>query len=208
MGTVGQTRNGLIDVGVAAAPVAGERECGDHHAVVVWPTGVLVAVADGLGHGPEAALASRTACDALVSTAPPEPLTALVTRCHTALQRTRGAAMSMAFFSATEARMEWLAVGNVEGILYRAADRGRTREAIVQRPGIVGRSLPPLRTAEAKLEAGDSLVLATDGIALGFTDRLMAGAGFPPNPADALARFATGTDDALVLVASYRGLAS
>ncbi len=51
----------LIEWGVAAQPLEGEAESGDLHVVQRFPKGVLVAAVDGLGHGPEAAAAARSA---------------------------------------------------------------------------------------------------------------------------------------------------
>ncbi|HMH83340.1 MAG TPA: hypothetical protein VK531_10750, partial [Gemmatimonadales bacterium] len=53
--------------------------------------------------------------------------------------------------------------------------------------------------------AGDTLIFATDGIKEGFAEQLPADAT-PQQQADhILTRHGKGTDDALVLVARYRG---
>jgi hypothetical protein len=71
------------------------------------------------------------------------------------------------------------------------------------RGGVVGYLLPSLRTATVQLERDDVLVLATDGVRPVFGDW----PGEPPQ--DVAARIldeqGRGTDDALVLVARYRG---
>ena len=46
-------------------PVANEEECGDQFLILDLPEYSLFAVADGLGHGPEAALASKTAIETI-----------------------------------------------------------------------------------------------------------------------------------------------
>jgi hypothetical protein len=43
-----------IEWGFAARALAGRRESGDLHFVGTFAGGVLIVVADGLGHGPEA----------------------------------------------------------------------------------------------------------------------------------------------------------
>ncbi|GEJ58966.1 SpoIIE family protein phosphatase [Anaeromyxobacter diazotrophicus] len=195
----------VLDWAWAGAPLAGERESGDAHVVAAFAGGALVAVLDGLGHGPEAALASRAAARVLVAHAG-EPVAALVERCHEALRPTRGAVMSVACFQEAEGAMTWVAVGNVEGILLRAAPAAaRAREAIVARGGVVGYQLPPLRPVTLPVTAGDTLVLATDGIRSGFVAGLEV-RGEPQQVADAIfAGYARGSDDALVLVARYLG---
>lgn len=197
---------GALEIGWAGAALAGEAESGDAHVVAPFDGGALVAVLDGLGHGPEAAEASAEAARVLAAHAG-EPLVALVGRCHEALRRTRGAVLAAASFSSlAPGSMEWVGVGNVEGLLLRRAGvPPRAREALASRGGVVGYQLPPLRTAILPVAPGDTLVFATDGIRSAFVEALTPSPR-PRDLADALlARYARGTDDALVLVARYVG---
>ena len=196
----------VVEWGAAGAALAGEIESGDAHVVAGFEGGTLVAVVDGLGHGPEAAAASREATYVLAARAG-DPLDLLVERCHEALRATRGVVMTLASFRAHDSSMTWVGVGNVEGILLRG-DRatGRVREAISTRGGVVGYHLPPLRPAVVPVAPGDTLVLATDGIRSGFVAHADVG-GSPQEVADAIfGRYARGTDDALVVVARYLGV--
>lgn len=198
----------LIECGVATLTLAGETESGDLHVVQPVRTGVLVGVVDGLGHGAEAAAAARAAVATLREHAG-EAVLPLLQRCHRALVGTRGVVMSLAFFHGGDASMTWLGVGNVEcQLLYtdpaaRPARAGRT--SLVTRGGIVGSQLPQLRAEVISLTAGDTLLVATDGVKDGFADGLST--DMPPQQlADqVLARSRKGTDDALVLVARYLG---
>jgi negative regulator of sigma-B (phosphoserine phosphatase) len=194
-----------IDWAWAGVALAGDAS-GDVHVVAEFADGVLVGVIDGLGHGIEAAVAARTAAGVLASCAG-EPLAALVERCHEALRSTRGAVMSLCSFDARGSRMTWAGVGNVEAFLVRASPgAGRPRESIVLRGGIVGyHLLPALRPSTVPVFAGDTLIMATDGVGGAFGEGASPGAT-PQALADAiLARHARGTDDALVLVARYLG---
>jgi negative regulator of sigma-B (phosphoserine phosphatase) len=93
-------------------------------------------------------------------------------------------------------------VGAVEGVLLRA---GPGREYVLLQGGVVGLQLPPVRELVLPVAAGDTLVLATDGVRGGFAEGLTAD-GTPQQLADrVLARDFKGTDDALVLVARYTG---
>jgi negative regulator of sigma-B (phosphoserine phosphatase) len=196
---------GPLEVEAAAfalgdAPVSGDRFC-----VVPAPAGVLVAVIDGLGHGPKAADASARACEVL-SEASGSSLPDTVQRCHAALRGTRGAVIALALFPRSSADMQWLAVGNVEGLLLHGSTRGAARETIVQRPGIVGHGLPHLVTSTLPVAVGDTLVFATDGLERGLGQALTSGGARPGDGAAALLRrFATGKDDALLLLARYVG---
>jgi hypothetical protein len=59
--TFAMAESSHVDYGVAARPLRGELESGDLHVVIPRPRGAIVAVADGLGHGYEAALAAKVA---------------------------------------------------------------------------------------------------------------------------------------------------
>ncbi|HET9644594.1 MAG TPA: SpoIIE family protein phosphatase [Burkholderiaceae bacterium] len=180
-----------------------DRVSGDLHVVVDYGHGALVALIDGLGHGPEAAAAAQAAVIQLEAD-PSARVEDLIQRCHAALRSTRGAAMSVASIDARTARLSWSGIGNVEACLLRAPKPSlRPDEAIALRGGVVGYVLPSLYVGELDLEQGDTLVMATDGIRAGFT------AGLPRDAAPAelahfiLLRHAKGTDDARVLVVRF-----
>lgn len=195
----------VLEWGVATLALEGQTESGDRHVVKPFPNGVLLAVADGLGHGEEAAAAAKLAVNLLERYAH-EAVTGLLLRCHEYLRDTRGVALSLATFRGPDGVMTWLGVGNVEGILLRAeANPSVRRESLLLRGGVVGGQLPPLRASVVPVVPGDTLIFATDGIRGGFAEGLKLDEP-PQRLADQiLARQATGTDDALVLVARYLG---
>jgi phosphoserine phosphatase RsbX len=199
---------GPLEIEAAAIALGDAEVSGDRFCVVPSPAGVLVAVIDGLGHGSEAAEASARACEVLTE-ASGQSLPNTLERCHGALRRTRGAVIGLALFPRASSDMQWLAVGNVEGLLLHGATHVTAREAIVQRPGIVGHGLPHLLTSTLPVAVGDTLVFATDGLERGFSQALSSGAARPADGASALLRrFATGNDDALLLLARYVGEAA
>ncbi len=199
---------GLLEWAVAAAALPGEDVSGDAHVVKPFPGGVLVGVVDGLGHGPEACRAAAIAVSTLEEH-PEGPVDSLVERCHGRLRRTRGVALTLASFDGDNGTMSWLGVGNVEGVAYRPrAVEGGRREHVATRGGVVGGQLPPLRTTVLRVQPGDVLVLATDGLTRAWGEAVMD-RGRPDEIAQVmLARFRKGNDDALVLAARYRGPAS
>ncbi len=97
-------------------------------------------------------------------------------------------------------------MGSVEGVLLRAdVKMDPPRDEVLVYAGVVGMQWPSLRTSVIPVAAGDTLVLATDGIRSGFAEGLVL-ENPPQQIADSiLARDVKGTDDALVLVARYRG---
>lgn len=195
----------LIEWGVAARALGGRAESGDQYLVEPFPGGILVAVVDGLGHGPKAATVGKAAIAALEGHVQ-EPVALLIAHCHEKLKRTRGVVMSLASFNAPDGTMTWLGVGNVTGfLLYADAKAGRGREALVTRGGVVGYQLPTPRPAVIPVSRGDTLIFATDGLRSSFAEGLTL--GDPPQQiAERIfAQHGRGTDDALVLVARYIG---
>lgn len=195
---------GVVEWAWAGAPIEGDRS-GDAHVVAEFPGGALVAAIDGLGHGVEAHAAAERAARVLEQGAG-EQIAELIERCHHALRGSRGAALSVASFDARASSMTWAAVGNVEGFLLRRdASRPRPRESVMQRGGIVGYQLPPLRIDVVEVDPGDTLVFATDGIRSSFIGDLAITSGPDGLAREIFERHARGSDDALVLVARYVG---
>ena len=182
-----------------------EPPSGDLHVVVPFPGGALVALLDGLGHGPLAAMASQAAEPVLKAHAS-DPVLQIVQRCHDALQGTRGAVMSIASFSVDNSSVTWTGVGNVDGFLLRKMNAsGTANEAMALRGGVVGSQLPPLRATTCTVSTGDTLIMVTDGIRSAFTSGLSVD-GSPQEIAEWIVnRFARETDDAHVDVARYLG---
>lgn len=193
----------ILDWAVAQRTFPGERRSGDTYVVKAHPRGVLIGVIDGLGHGDEASDAAEGAADTLARHAG-DPLDHLVKRCDERLRSGRGAAMTLVSVDPANHTMSWLGVGNVDALLQRG-DRGRSRERVVMRSGVVGYRVPRLRASTVPIRGGDLLVLVTDGIRSGFADGSFPGS--PPRKIadELLERFGKDTDDALVMVARYAG---
>lgn len=195
------SKKGRLEWQIATRAFPGEEHCGDSHFVGETTTGWLLAVADGLGHGTEAAVASRSLIE-VVRRHLEEPPDRLLRLCHAALKNTRGSAATVVAIDRRRDMLSWAGVGNVEGVV-RRADPALPKEYITMRGGIVGARIPGLQPSFLPLQDGDILVLATDGIDCRFVQALGL-----PHPPDKLAgyildRYAKPSDDALVLVARY-----
>jgi negative regulator of sigma-B (phosphoserine phosphatase) len=199
-------REPMVEYGVAKFVLPGQGESGDHHLVCCNRNGILVAAIDGIGHGEEAANASKAAA-ALLRNSADEPIISLVERCHEKLLATRGVVLSLAFIDPEHGMMTWLGVGNVQGVLMRAdAKNGNVKESLLLRAGVVGSQLPALQATVLPIVQGDTLFFATDGVRSDFSVTLSAREN-PQRAADRiLEQYRSGTDDALVLVSRLTGI--
>jgi phosphoserine phosphatase RsbX len=201
-----ETLNGArVDWAVGATPYPGERVLGDAYLVHEFPGGTLLAVVDGVGHGPHAAAVSKIAISILAANATSSVAT-LITQCHARLRGTRGATMTVASFDLSRKELSWAGVGDVAGTLLRLEPSGRCREVhLLVRGGLVGTVLPTLQIQITPVSEGDVVIFATDGVAPGFQ------AAFHPSrePREIAQRiiesFGRGIDDAMVLVGRFCG---
>ena len=123
---------------------------------------MLVVVADGVGHGPAAAIAARAAVDFIVG-ASSRDLAAVLADCDRAILRTRGAAVAVLRITLSTGRVAFAGVGNVE-VAALTAERAR----LVGIPGIVGARMRRASPSHYRAWPGDFLVVHTDGIARHF----------------------------------------
>ena len=197
----------LLEWSVASRARQGEELSGDHYYICPGSDRFLVAAIDGIGHGPDAALASRLAVSVLEANRG-RSLPHLFDICHRALRITRGVVMSMALLNESNHTMTWLAVGNVQGRLLRM-QRGpdQAAEELFLRSGVVGHNLPStLGVTVLPIAKGDMLVLATDGIHDDFARNILMDRSTQEIADGILGRYANGVDDALVLVARMGGM--
>jgi hypothetical protein len=203
---VAQVKAAGLEWSTAAATMPGETESGDRYWAGAVANGMMFAVMDGLGHGRAAAAASDIAIATLERHAG-DPLIELVRRCHESLRGTRGVAMSLAILNTEDAMLTWIGVGNVEGTLLRR-DAGLPSDRLLLRNGVVGIHLPILRAGELAVQSGDILTMVTDGVTTERPLRVAMDGRIESMADGILASACKGTDDALVLVARYRGIQS
>lgn len=188
------------EVAILGRALAGEPVSGDDALARYTPDHLLVAVADGLGHGPEARAGAAAALDALAAADPTAPLPALIARCADAVRGTRGAVMSVARLDLATRAVEHAGVGDVHLLLHEPAGD-------VRLPGgrgfLAGASRLPLRVREdtASLGRWGALVLYSDGLKTAAAPPAGLVGDVVTAAHDLVARFARGTDDLTVLVA-------
>ncbi|MFG3275906.1 SpoIIE family protein phosphatase [Streptomyces luteogriseus] len=149
-----------VRAGGVNIPYGGAEYSGDAWGWVRAGDRVTLMLADGLGHGPEAARASSGAVAALHRWSHLSPAESLG-RLHDALKGTRGAAVALAQLDLSAGRLRFAGIGNVGARLHS----GGTWRALLSRPGIVGVHRPAtLREEEADWTDESLLILHTDGL--------------------------------------------
>ncbi|MFJ5775332.1 SpoIIE family protein phosphatase [Streptomyces sp. NPDC093094] len=171
--TPGRGTVALARIGAAAAaataparagginiPFAGAEFSGDAWTWVRSGDRLTLMLADGLGHGEQAAHASSTAVTEVRRCAHLPPAE-LLRRLDEALRRTRGAAVAVAQLDTAAGRLAFAGVGNIGARLLRD---GAWRP-LLSHPGIVGSHLPARLPVQEEEWNGDSaLVLHSDGL--------------------------------------------
>ncbi len=195
------------EVAVLGRPADGERVSGDDACFVRDDDTLVLALADGLGHGPDASLAARAAVET-VRNAPARALPDLLREAGAALVRTRGAAMSIVRIDERFAELRHAGVGNVTAHVV-SADSQRAFSGISAVLGMEP-ARAPLRRARtdedhAPFGPWDVAFLFTDGLTT--RTRLESESGalrrHPVLIADALLKaFGRTHDDATVIVVS------
>ncbi len=185
-------------VDCATRPREGETVCGD---VCGWwslPDRFVLAVADGLGHGPEAAYAALAAMDCIEANLAVS-CEEMFAECDKGLRNTRGAALAIAVVEPGLNRIIFGAVGNIRALLLRQPSDLRLGSV----RGIVGagygRFVPEILT----WLPGNVLVMFSDGIDEFFSIReyFCREDLNPQKKAQAvLDRWARRDDDAAVLI--------
>jgi phosphoserine phosphatase RsbX len=194
-----------IDAGEYVRPCDGETLSGDA-ALVHWDDdGVLVAVIDVLGHGPDAhelaVQLSGILSKWLTGPAAPSPQGALAVL-HEAARGTRGAVAAVAWLDSRTLEGSVVGIGNVRCRLF-----GSVARTVEFREGVLGcrmRSQTPLSFV---LRPADVLLLFSDGVPGRFKSSEYPSLTLDPAPAIAsniVRRFGKGIDDASCAVIRCR----
>lgn len=152
-----------VEVGIAQRAASGEVVPGDAYRVVPFAGGLLVAVADGLGRGPGAAVAARAFCD-VAEAGVGLPLLTIAEEAGRRLASTRGAVAALARLDLDTLALDYLGIGNIA-----ARAGGRRPIHPISVPGVVGRrNARRPRCDRFQLEEEELLVIHSDGISGAF----------------------------------------
>jgi hypothetical protein len=179
---------------------AGQDVCGDAWSVSNTGNTRTLLVADGLGHGPEAAEASVEAVR-LFHRYNGHTVTNLLDYVHGGLRSTRGAAVSIARFDPATRKISFSGIGNVAGMIVAAGETKR----MVSMAGTAGFNARKIQAFDYPFERG-LVILYSDGLASNFTlERYTNLAALHPSLIAAILYrdFTRHRDDATVLVAKW-----
>jgi anti-sigma regulatory factor (Ser/Thr protein kinase) len=147
-------------IGSICLPKRGEAACGDAwYATDLDATRTVILVADGLGHGLQAADASRQAVR-LFRQDPHLPGPRQVEVLHAGLRATRGAAVAVIALDHAERKVRFTGVGNIAGAIV-AGDASRS---LLSHNGTVGAEVRRVQEMTYDWPAGSLLVLHSDGL--------------------------------------------
>jgi anti-sigma regulatory factor (Ser/Thr protein kinase) len=140
-------------------PITGESVCGDAWSAEYRPGRSLYIVADGLGHGPIAAEAAQEAVRIFhqVSNQTPEQILGEI---HSALSKTRGAAVSIAEILPEKAVLNYAGAGNIVSAI---CFNGKTR-SLVSMNGTLGHSVGKFQQFSYPWEKTSALIMHSDGL--------------------------------------------
>ncbi len=150
---------GSPDVGAVWIPKSGESVCGDSWYLASSRGRTTVLVADGLGHGADAARAARAAVELLATHIETEP-GELLELGHAALASTRGAAVAVARFEPAAGRGTFAGVGNIAA----RVEGTDSRRQLVSHNGTLGHSVRRIQEFAFVFPAGGLLILHSDGL--------------------------------------------
>lgn len=162
-GSAPEDRTDGSRIGAVSVPKRGEDVCGDSWAVSLGSEDTTLMVADGLGHGPEAAEAAVEAVRLFHRFNGHRPQV-LLDYIHGGLRATRGAAVSIARFQAAAGQVIYSGIGNVAGIIVANGEMRR----MVSMPGTAGHNARKIQTFEYPFTSG-LIILHSDGIASSWT---------------------------------------
>lgn len=198
IGLDGRARAAEAVVAGVSVPKHGETVCGDAWSWSGDRSRWSVLVADGLGHGPDAAVASAEAVRIFALHAGASGADILAAA-HEALRHTRGAAIGLAQVRPGAGELSFTGVGNIGGV----ALTPQGSRSLVSHAGIVGHECRKIQTFSYPWSKESVLVLFSDGLQTRWTlDRYPALRGRDPALLAAVLYrdFARGRDDVTVVV--------
>lgn len=146
--------------GAVSTPAPGETVIGDTWRLNGNGDDMWAMMADGLGHGPLASEASQAAAGVFENETF-GALASMFTRAHGVLRATRGAAMAAAVCPGSSDTLQFAGVGNISASV---VSRDGANRRLMSHNGTVGAEMRAVQPLKYDWQAGDRLVLHSDGI--------------------------------------------
>jgi len=187
-----------LEIACYSRKYPGEEVNGDGFVHVKGENDDLVAVIDGLGHGPGAHTASQQAIRIIRENAHLD-LLSLLSAVHKGLQGTRGAVAALARFIKDHNRMEYAGLGNI--------DHHSTNPLIrpISHGGILGNNWRVPKLFRYEYKQGDLFVIFSDGVSSRFDIDEFKGMSCEEMVKAIVARHGKDHDDATVLAVKISG---
>jgi len=185
--------------GVWSRPHPGEEANGDAYFIGERGGRTLLAVIDGLGHGPGAKQAADVVIDHLEEWTG-EPLDEVLPALHDSLRATRGAVIGAAIIDKAGGRFHYAGIGNIMVRVYGAPER----VSPISANGTLGARLGQVRVWTYPWAEGATLIMASDGVSASWDIEAYPGVlkQSPQLLAGIMMRdYGRDNDDATVLVA-------
>lgn len=192
-----------LEIGAVCLPIASEDLCGHGWAVAQEERRSVLLACDGLGHGLQAAEASREA-ERLLRNHWRQSAPEIMEAVHAGLRSTRGAAAAVLEVDHVNAVARFCGIGNIAARIITASGERN----LVSHNGIVGQEARKIQEFTYPWDDAGLLVMHSDGIATRWrlADHPGLAQRHPSVIAGVLHRdFRRERDDSLVLVAKYRG---
>jgi anti-sigma regulatory factor (Ser/Thr protein kinase) len=189
-----------LEIGAVNISKPGQDVCGDSWGIERAQHVCTFMVADGLGHGPDARIASSTAVR-MLHQYPELPLLDLLERVHLALRSTRGAAIAVARINSRAGVVTFAGSGNIAA---QIAGGGSPARHLVSGNGTAGVQIHKPREFAYPWPRDGVLIMNSDG--LSTSAGIDKQAGLASRHASLIAGvlyrdFSRGNDDSTVVVA-------
>jgi anti-sigma regulatory factor (Ser/Thr protein kinase) len=148
-----------MSIGAVCIPLAGESACGDNWRIQESSGGIRIVVADGLGHGVDAAHASLGAMRVVEETAKSSPR-AVIETAHRAIGGSRGAAMAVCDIQVALGQTTFCGIGNISGIV--VTPEGQRN--MMSHNGIVGHNQRKIQEFTYPWMDNAILIMHSDGL--------------------------------------------
>jgi anti-sigma regulatory factor (Ser/Thr protein kinase) len=156
---VGDKSSKLVEIAGLVAPYPGERLSGDAWAYHHNADRTLIFLADGLGHGIQAAEAADEAVKLFRKHAERAPA-AILSYVHDALKKTRGAAAAVAEIVPTAQSLTYAGVGNTAAVILSK----RVSRSLMSHNGTLGMLSPKFQEFRVPWPEDGILIMHSDGV--------------------------------------------